>query len=67
MRVGVVVDGSKVQMVPVVIAEDDGANVQVVSGLGANDKVIQNPTDSLIDGQKVLVVSSGAQSAPGGK
>jgi hypothetical protein len=41
----------------VVIGEDDGANVQIISGLGAADKVIQDPPDSLIEGEKVQVVS----------
>ena len=35
------------------IGEDDGANVQIVSGLNAGDKVIQDPPDSLIEGEKV--------------
>jgi hypothetical protein len=39
--------------VPVVIGEDDGATVQIVSGLEASDKVIQDPPDSLIEGEKV--------------
>ena len=40
-------------MVPIVIGEDDGATVQIVSGLEAGDKVIQDPPDSLIEGEKV--------------
>ena len=67
LRVGLVVNGNVAHLVPVVIGEDDGANVQVVAGLGAGDKVIQDPPDSLIEGEKVRVVSPGSQTDEGGK
>ena len=52
---------------PVIIGEDDGANVQVISGLTANDRVIQAPPDSLIEGEKVTVVSPNSGKGEGGK
>jgi RND family efflux transporter MFP subunit len=71
MQVGVVVDGDKsraiAHLVPVVIGEDDGANVQIVSGLNAGDKVIQDPPDSLIEGEKVHVESPDGTADAGGK
>jgi RND family efflux transporter MFP subunit len=67
MRVGTVVNGNIAHMVPVIIGEDDGATVQIVSGIGAGDKVIQDPPDSLIEGEKVYVESSGNQANAGGK
>jgi RND family efflux transporter MFP subunit len=67
LRVGVVVNGNVAHLVPVVIGEDDGANVQIINGLGQGDQVIQNPPDSLIDGEKVQVVSPGSQPGAGGK
>jgi RND family efflux transporter MFP subunit len=67
MRVGTVVDGGVARLVPVVIGEDDGANVQIVSGLSASDRVIQDPPDSLIDGEKVSVVNPGSSSNAGGQ
>ncbi len=67
MRVGTVVNGDVAHLAPVVIGEDDGASVQIVSGLSAGDRVIQNPPDSLIDGEKVSVVSTGAPKDAGGK
>jgi hypothetical protein len=67
MRVGTVVNGSVAHLVPVVIGEDDGASVQIISGLGAADKVIQDPPDSLIEGEKVQVVSPASQANGGGK
>jgi RND family efflux transporter MFP subunit len=67
MRLGTVVDGNVAHLLPVVIGEDDGATVQIVSGLSAGDKVIQDPPDSLIEGEKVYVESPASQPNAGGK
>lgn len=67
LRVGIVVNGNVAHLLPVVIGEDDGANVRIVTGLSADDRVIQDPPDSLIDGEKVFVKSPGKQSDAGGK
>ena len=67
LRVGVVVNGNTAHLVPVVIGEDDGANVQIVSGLSAADQVIQDPPDSLIEGEKLFVESPGTPTPAGGK
>jgi len=53
MKVGTVVNGNIAKLVPVTIGEDDGATVQIIAGIGAYDKVIQDPPDSLVDGEKV--------------
>ena len=66
LHVGIV-SGSVAHLVPVVIGEDDGANVQIVSGLNPSDQVIQDPPDSLIDGEKVTIVHPGGNSGNGGK
>ena len=50
--------GTVAHLIPVTIGEDDGATVQIVSGLNPSDKVIQDPPDSLIDNEKVTVESS---------
>jgi len=57
LRVGVVVN-NVAHLVPVVIGQDDGANVRIITGLSATDKVIQDPPDSLIDGENVQIVNS---------
>jgi RND family efflux transporter MFP subunit len=67
LRVGTVTEGGFAHLVPVVIGEDDGANVQIVSGIGAGDQVIQDPPDSLIEGEKVQVVNPASQANAGGK
>jgi RND family efflux transporter MFP subunit len=51
-------EGTVAHLIPVLIGEDDGATVQIVSGLNPGDKVIQDPPDSLIDGEKVTLESS---------
>lgn len=61
MQVATVTDGSDgmvAHLVPVTIGQDDGATVQIVSGLNPGDRVIQDPPDSLIDGEKVTLESS---------
>lgn len=67
MRVGTVVNGSTAHLAKVSIGEDDGATVQIVSGLESNDQVIQDPPDSLIEGEKVQIVNPNAQPNSGGK
>jgi len=67
LQLGAVVNGTNgtvAHLLPVVIGQDDGASVQIVSGLSGSDKVIQNPPDSLIEGERVTVVS---QPGEGGK
>lgn len=60
LRVGVVRDGHKVELVPVTLGKDFGAEVEVVSGLAEGDAVIASPPDSLISGAVVRVVGQGA-------
>jgi RND family efflux transporter MFP subunit len=67
LRVGTVVNGNVAHLAPVVIGEDDGVSVQIVSGLSANDRVIQAPPDSLIEGEKVTVVNPDSGKSEGGK
>jgi RND family efflux transporter MFP subunit len=62
-----VVDGDVARMVHVVIGEDDGATVEIIGGLNPGDQIIQDPPDSLIDGEKVSVVQPGNTPAPAGE
>jgi RND family efflux transporter MFP subunit len=69
LQVGTVVNSSRgtvAHLVPIVIGVDDGATAQVVNGLSAGDQVIQDPPDSLIEGEKVTVEKPGSQSNAGG-
>ena len=69
LRVAVVnssADGSsRAQLVPVTLGADDGRTVQVVNGLSAHSRVVQNPPDSLVDGEEVRLVNA-ADSQRGG-
>jgi len=53
MQVATVTRDNTAHLASVVIGQDDGASVQIVSGLNADDLVIQDPPDSIFDGQKV--------------
>ncbi len=58
IQVGTVRNGSQgpvAHLVSVTIGQDDGATAQIVSGLNSGDQVIQDPPDSLIEGEKVTV------------
>jgi RND family efflux transporter MFP subunit len=56
LQVGVVRKGHS-QLIPVTIGVDYGATVEVTSGLTPEDQVIINPSDSLISGTPVRIVS----------
>ncbi len=58
LRVGVVRDGNKAELVPVILGKDYGNEVEVVSGIAEDDSVIANPPDSLASGAAVQVVNS---------
>jgi RND family efflux transporter MFP subunit len=67
LRVGVVRNGVA-HLVPVTMGQDDGRTVQVITGINKDDQVIQDPPDSLIDGEKVHVLSAQEEkAAQGGK
>jgi hypothetical protein len=59
LRVGVVRD-DRVQLVPVKISKDEGAHVEIASGLTASDAVILDPSDSLANGQQVQIANQPA-------
>jgi RND family efflux transporter MFP subunit len=69
LQVGTVVKGphgDQAKLVSVTLGHDDGKTVQVVSGLDANAQVIQNPPDSLVDGEAVRVVKLKSDASNGG-
>ncbi len=61
MRVGTVVNGDIAHLVPVTIGQDNGATVEIITGLNGNDRVIQDPPDSLIEGEKLYVEQPSAE------
>lgn len=57
LHVGVVKDG-KVEIAPVTAGHDFGNQIEIISGLKADDQVIVNPSDSIVNGQQVQVVQA---------
>jgi len=57
LHVGVVKDG-KVVLTPVTAGHDFGNQIEIVSGLKADDQVIVNPPDSIVHGQQVQIVKA---------
>jgi RND family efflux transporter MFP subunit len=57
LRVGVVRDG-KVVLATVTPGHDFGNEIEITSGLKANDQVIINPPDSIVSGQAVQIVQA---------
>ena len=58
LRVGVIREGNKVQLVPVTLGKDYGNEVEVVAGVNADDSVIVDPPDSLANGETVNVAAA---------
>jgi RND family efflux transporter MFP subunit len=56
LRVGVVRNGHA-ELIPISLGRDFGSTVEVVAGIQPNDEVIVNPSDSLISGTSVNVIS----------
>jgi RND family efflux transporter MFP subunit len=57
LRVGVV-KGGKVVLTAVTPGHDFGNDIEIVSGLKADDQVIVNPPDSIVSGQQVQIVQA---------
>ena len=65
-RIGVVDNGGHVRLRPVVLGEDFGPMVEILSGISPDDRLVVNPSDSLADGDSVVVIQPArAKPAPG--
>jgi RND family efflux transporter MFP subunit len=58
LRIAVVRNG-RAELVPVILGRDYGDEVEVVSGIQAQDAVIVNPSDSIVAGQQVHTGAQG--------
>lgn len=54
-QVAIVTDDNKVKLLDVKLGRDFGSTIEVLSGLKASDRVINNPPDSIADGMSVEV------------
>lgn len=59
LRVALVRNG-RVHLQPITIAKDNGATLDVGTGLQPSDEIILDPADSIFEGQPVRVVAQGA-------
>ena len=66
LRVGVVKDGQRAELVPITLGRDFGSEVEVVTGLKGDEAVIVNPPDSLVSGQAVRVIQPSSNGQPSG-
>lgn len=57
LQVGVVRDG-KTAITDITPGHDFGAEIEVVAGLKADDRIVLNPPDSLVSGQEVKIVDA---------
>ncbi len=54
LRVVSVTDG-KAELVPVIMGRDFGDSVELVAGIQHDDEIVVNPSDSIVNGQKVEI------------
>jgi membrane fusion protein, multidrug efflux system len=59
--VAVVGPGDRVQLRSIAIGRDFGTSLEILQGIKANDRVVQNPPDSLENGQVVHVAADGSE------
>jgi len=59
MQVAEVDSNNRVQLKPVTIGRDFGTEVEITAGLTGQERIINNPPDSLVSGEEVRVASEG--------
>ena len=57
----------RIRMVPVTAGRDFGSDVEIVSGLNGDERIVVNPPDSLVDGVAVRVVALPATAGGSGR
>jgi len=60
LRLGLIRDGNRVELVPIILGKDFGTEVEVLSGIRTEDLIILNPADSLTSGAAVRPVAADA-------
>jgi hypothetical protein len=62
-QVGVVLPDDKVELRNVTLGRDFGAAVEVLGGVKPSDRVILNPSDSLVTGTAVRIATAAVSTA----
>jgi RND family efflux transporter MFP subunit len=65
VRVAALRPDSSIGLVPVTLGRDFGTEIEVLTGVGPDSRVVVSPPDSLVEGQKVRVFQGGAQGQKG--
>ncbi|WP_404713915.1 efflux RND transporter periplasmic adaptor subunit [Sphingomonas sp. MMS24-J13] len=58
IRVATIGPDSRVRMLPIKLGRDLGGTIEVTSGLGPNQRIIDSPPDSIADGELVRVADT---------
>lgn len=62
LNVATVGPGDRIAIKPIEIARDLGSEIEIASGLSASDRIVENPSDMLRDGDEVRIAEpAGAQ------
>ncbi|HEY4417024.1 MAG TPA: efflux RND transporter periplasmic adaptor subunit [Verrucomicrobiae bacterium] len=64
MQIAIVDSDNKVQLHSVKLGRDFGNTVEVLAGLNADDRVINNPPDSIMEGQPVEIAKPAETNTP---
>ena len=64
LEVGVVGSDDTVQLRAVRVGRDFGQTIEITGGIAPTDRVIANPTDSLVNGLKVRIAQPTSSVAP---
>ena len=65
LQVGIVHNDNRASLAKITLGHDFGNEIEVVSGISADDLIISNPPDSLIEGETVRIAApSNANGAP---
>jgi RND family efflux transporter MFP subunit len=64
LQVAAVQSDHTARLLPITLGRDFGNEVEVVTGLSGDDKVIINPPDSIVSGEQVQIVQPTTQPSP---
>jgi len=71
LQVGIVRNENRASLAKITLGHDFGNEIEVVSGISADDLIISNPPDSLIEGETVRIAApsnaNGAPAPPAGR
>lgn len=64
-QIGVVKEGGKVELHSVKLGRDFGPTIEILTGVDSTDRVIVNPSDSLVSGTTVSIKATTKKGVPG--